>query len=111
MKAAGITSPPTTLAQLYADHAKKWKVSGNKIEPDRHLPRSTTQGFEYFASFFGAVNCFNSAGQYDFASCPGAATEANFFAQYDSYGQSYWAKKFASVGAPGQLARSYCPLE
>ena len=38
LKAAGISSPPTTLAQLYADQAKEWKLSGNKLQPDRLLP-------------------------------------------------------------------------
>ena len=40
---------------------------------------------EYFDSFFGAVNCFDSSGKYDLASCPGAQAEANFLASYDSY--------------------------
>lgn len=31
------------------------------------------------------VNCFGTAGQYDLESCPGAKSEANFFAQYDTY--------------------------
>jgi len=84
LKAAGISSPPTTLAQLYADSAKEWKVSGNKIDQIGFYP-DYNQGFEYFGSFFNAVNCFNSAGQYELASCPGALTEANFFAQYANY--------------------------
>ncbi len=84
LKAAGITTPPTTLTQLYADQAKEWKVSGNKIDEIGFYPLYS-EGFEYFGSFFGAVNCFSSSGQYDFASCPGAKNEANFFAQYDNY--------------------------
>jgi multiple sugar transport system substrate-binding protein len=85
LKAAGISSPPTTLAQLYADQAKEWKFSGSKLEQIGFYPDLATEGFEYFGSFFGAVNCFNSAGQYDFANCKGAQAEANFFAQYDNY--------------------------
>jgi multiple sugar transport system substrate-binding protein len=84
MKAAGIATPPTTLAQLYADQAREWKISGNKISEIGFYPLYS-QGFEYFGSFFGAVNCFSSSGQYDLASCKGATTEANFFAQYDKY--------------------------
>jgi multiple sugar transport system substrate-binding protein len=84
MKAAGIASPPTTLAQLYADSAKEWKVSGSKINEIGFYPLAA-QGFEYFGSFFGAVNCFSSSSQYDFASCKGAQAEADFFAQYDKY--------------------------
>jgi multiple sugar transport system substrate-binding protein len=84
MKAAGISSPPTTLAQLYADQAKEWKISGSKLEQIGFYPIYNA-GFEYFGSFFGAVNCFNSSGQYDFAGCKGAQSEANFLAQYDKY--------------------------
>ena len=83
LKAAGISAPPTTLAQLYADQAKEWKFSGSKLEAIGFYPLST--GFEYFGSFFGAVNCFDSSGKYDFENCPGAKNEANFFAQYDQY--------------------------
>ena len=84
MKAAGISSPPTTLAQLYADQAKEWKISGNKLDQIGFYPIYNL-GFEYFGSFFGAVNCFSSSGQYDFAGCKGAQTEASFLAQYDKY--------------------------
>ncbi len=84
LKAAGISSPPTTLAQLYADQAKEWKISGGKLEQIGFYP-SYNQGLEYFGSFFGAVNCFDSAGKYTLENCPGAQAEANFFAQYASY--------------------------
>src|ERR1017187_8509227 len=84
MKAAGITSPPTTLAQLYTDQAKEWKISGSKINEIGFYPVAA-QGFEDFGSFFGAGNCFNSSGKYNFANCNGAKTEATFFAQYNKY--------------------------
>ena len=84
MKAAGIAAPPTTLAQLYTDQAREWKISGNKISEIGFYPLYS-EGFEYFGSFFGAVNCFTSSGQYDLAGCKGAKTEADFFAQYDKY--------------------------
>ena len=98
MKAAGITSPPTTLAQLYTDQAKEWKISGSKLEQIGFYPLYN-QGFEYFGSFFGAVNCFNSSGQYDLAGCKGAQTEANFFAQYDKYPYSSVAATETAYGA------------
>ena len=98
MKAAGISSPPTTLAQLYADSAKEWKISGNKISQIGFYP-DYNQGFEYFGSFFNAVNCFDSAGQYNLSACPGALTEANFFAQYDSYPYSDIAALETAYGA------------
>jgi multiple sugar transport system substrate-binding protein len=84
LKAAGISSPPTTLAELYADQAKEWKISGGKLEQIGFYP-SYSQGMEYFDSFFGAVNCFGSSGKYDLATCPGAEAEAKFLASYDSY--------------------------
>jgi multiple sugar transport system substrate-binding protein len=98
LKAAGVSSPPTTLAQLYTDQAKEWKISGGRLEQIGFYP-TYDQGFEYFGSFFGAVNCFTSSGSYNFANCPGAKTEANFFAQYDSYPYSSVAATEAAYGA------------
>jgi multiple sugar transport system substrate-binding protein len=100
MKAAGISSPPTTLAQLYADQAKEWKFSGSKLEQIGFYP-NYQEGFEYFGSFFGAVNCFDSGGKYNFENCPGARNEANFFAQYAQYPYSSVA---AMETAYGQVA-------
>lgn len=84
LKAAGIAQPPATLAQLYSDQAREWKLSGNKLQQIGFYPLYA-QGFEYYGSFFGAVNCFSPSGQYAFASCKGAQAEAKFFAQYDKY--------------------------
>jgi multiple sugar transport system substrate-binding protein len=98
LRAAGISSPPTTLAQLWADSEKEWKVSGNKISQIGFYP-NYNQGFQYFASFFNAVNCFDSAGKYAFASCPGALAEANFFSQYAKYPYSDIAALETAYGA------------
>jgi multiple sugar transport system substrate-binding protein len=98
LKAAGISAPPTTLAQLYADQAKEWKISGNKLEQIGFYPNYNL-GFQYFGSFFGAVNCFDSAGKYNFENCPGAKTEANFFAQYNQYPYSSVAAMETAYGA------------
>ena len=84
LTAAGISSPPTTLAELYADQAKEWKISGNKVEQIGFYPLYE-EGMEYFDSFFGGVNCFSSSGTYDLASCTGAQQEAQFLASYDKY--------------------------
>jgi multiple sugar transport system substrate-binding protein len=100
LKAAGISSPPTTLAQLYADQAKEWKISGGKLEQIGFDPDAgDNAGFEYYGSFFGAVNCFGSGGKYSFETCPGALTEANFLAQYDSYPLSDVEAMQAAYGA------------
>jgi multiple sugar transport system substrate-binding protein len=98
LKAAGISSPPTTLAELYSDQAKEWKISGGKLEQIGFYP-SYNQGMEYFDSFFGAVNCFDSSGKYDLASCPGAEAEAKFLASYDSYPYSSVAAMGTAYGA------------
>ena len=100
LKAAGISSPPTTLAQLYADQAKEWKISGSKLEQIGFDPDAgDNAGFEYYGSFFGAVNCFGSAGKYSFETCPGALTEANLLAQYDNYPLSDVEAMQAAYGA------------
>jgi len=98
LTAAGISAPPTTLAQLYADQAKEWKISGNKLQQIGFYPNYNL-GFQYFGSFFGAVNCFDSAGKYNFENCPGAKTEANFFAQYNQYPYSSVAAMETAYGA------------
>jgi multiple sugar transport system substrate-binding protein len=97
LKAAGISSPPTTLAQLYADQAKEWKISGSKLEQIGFYP-SYSQGMEYFDSFFGAVNCFDSSGKYALASCPGAQAEAKFLATYNNYPYSLVAAMETAYG-------------
>ncbi|MDR2986525.1 MAG: extracellular solute-binding protein [Nocardiopsaceae bacterium] len=97
LAAAGISSPPTTLAELYADQAKEWKISGNKVEQIGFYPLYQ-QGMEYFDSFFGAVNCFDSAGKYNLASCPGAQQEAQFLASYDKYPYSAVAALESAYG-------------
>jgi multiple sugar transport system substrate-binding protein len=98
LKAAGISSPPTTLAQLYTDQAKEWKISGSKLDQIGFYPLYN-QGFEYFGSFFGAVNCFSTAGSYSFGTCPGASSEANFFAQYNKYPYASIAGMETAYGA------------
>jgi multiple sugar transport system substrate-binding protein len=98
LKAAGISSPPTTLAQLYTDQAKEWKISGSKLDQIGFYPLYN-QGFEYFGSFFGAVNCFSSAGSYSFETCPGASNEASFFAQYNKYPYASIAGMETAYGA------------
>ena len=99
MKAAGITSPPTTLAQLYTDQAKEWKISGSKLEQIGFYPLYN-QGFEYFGSFFGAVNCFElERASTSWRAARARRTEANFFAQYDKYPYSSVAATETAYGA------------
>jgi maltose-binding protein MalE len=98
LKAAGISAPPATLAQLYADQAKEWKISGGKLDQIGFYP-DYNAGFEYYGSFFGAVNCFGSTGSYNFENCSGAKAEANFFSQYNQYPYSSVAAMQTAYGA------------
>ena len=98
LKAAGIASPPTTLAQLYTDQAKEWKISGSKLNQIGFYP-DYNGGFEYYGSFFGAVNCFDSTGKYSFENCAGATAEANFFNQYSNYPYSSVAAMETAYGS------------
>ena len=81
----GIKSPPKTLAQFDADQAKMWTFSGNRIVTMGFYPDTDGNGFQFYTSFFGATNCFNSAGKYDFASCKGAQAEMNWIASFSKY--------------------------
>lgn len=98
MKAAGITTPPTTLAQLDADQAKEWKFSGNRLEQFGFYPYDTAGVFlTYYLSFFGAVNCF-AGSKYDLANCKGAVAAANWIASYDKYPYSQVTGMEAAFG-------------
>jgi multiple sugar transport system substrate-binding protein len=80
----GITSPPTTLAQLDADQAKLWQTSGGRVSQLGFYPDTNENGFQFYTTFFGATNCIKN-GKYDFASCPAAQKEMNWIASYDKY--------------------------
>jgi multiple sugar transport system substrate-binding protein len=85
LAAAGIKSPPKTLAQLNADSAKEWTIKNGKLIQMGEYPNVSGNGFEFFTSFFGATNCFNAAGQYAYATCPGAIKEMNWIASFAKY--------------------------
>jgi multiple sugar transport system substrate-binding protein len=96
MKAAGISSPPTTLAQLDADQAKEWIIKNGKLQQIGLYP---SQAFELFASFFNETNCFNSAGKYDLAACKGAQTIAKWLVNFQKYPYAQVNSMAASYGA------------
>ncbi|MGO9334363.1 MAG: extracellular solute-binding protein [Acidimicrobiales bacterium] len=81
----GIKSLPKTLAQFDADQAKMWTFSSGRIVTMGFYPDTDGNGFQFYTSFFGATNCFNKAGKYDFASCPGAQAEMKWIASFDKY--------------------------
>lgn len=80
----GITSPPTTLAQLDSDQAKMWNMSGGRVSQLGFYPDTNENGFQFYTSFFGATNCIKG-GKYDYASCPAAQKEMNWIASYAKY--------------------------
>lgn len=84
LKAAGISSPPKTLAQLNSDQAKEWKMSGNRVTQYGFYPIS--EGWIYFTSYFKVHDAVN--GKYDLATDPGARAEMKWMASYDKYNYS-----------------------
>jgi multiple sugar transport system substrate-binding protein len=99
LKAAGIMSPPKTLAQLFTDQAKEWVTKSGRLQQIGFYPNVDSNGFEQYSSFFGAVNCFNAAGQYDFAGCKAAQTEAKFIQSYDNYPYAQVNSMEAALGS------------
>jgi multiple sugar transport system substrate-binding protein len=82
---AGVTTAPKTLAQLDADSAKEWVITNGKLQQLGLYPDTAGNGFLFYGSFFNALNCFNSAGKYDYASCKGAQSLMNWIASFDKY--------------------------
>jgi multiple sugar transport system substrate-binding protein len=97
----GITSPPKTLAELNADQAKMWVTSNGQLTQIGFYPYTNENGFQFYTTFFGATNCFNKAGKYDFENCKGAKAEMNWIASYAKYSYS---QVMALQTALGQVA-------
>lgn len=84
LKAAGIATPPKTLAQLDADQAKEWQVSGNRVIQMGFYPIG--QSWVIYSSYFKVHDYTN--GKYELASDPGAKAEMNWMASYSKYNYS-----------------------
>jgi multiple sugar transport system substrate-binding protein len=97
----GIKSPPKTLAQLDADQAKMWEISNGQVKQIGFYPDTNENGFQFYTTFFGATNCFNKAGKYDFEHCKGAQAEMKWIAKYAKYPYS---QVMALQTAMGQVA-------
>jgi multiple sugar transport system substrate-binding protein len=97
----GITSPPKTLAELDADQAKMWDISNGQVKQIGFYPDTNENGFQFYTTFFGATNCFNKAGKYDFEHSKGAKAEMNWIATYAQYPYS---QVMALQTALGQVA-------
>jgi multiple sugar transport system substrate-binding protein len=91
MKAAGIASPPTTLAQLDADQAKEWKTSDGRLEQIGFYPLPTSSNpstLQNFGPYFGVDGLGYSGGKYNLSSQAGALAEAKWMATYNKYSYS-----------------------
>jgi len=97
---AGISSPPTTLAQLDADQAKLWKINSGRVSQLGFYPDTNENGFQFYTTYFGATNCMKG-GKYDYAQCPAAQQEMNWIATYDKYP---YTQVIALQTALGQVA-------
>ncbi|MGH2863153.1 MAG: extracellular solute-binding protein [Solirubrobacteraceae bacterium] len=98
---AGIKTPPKTLAQLDADQAKLWSTNGSQASQIGFYPYTNENGFQFYTTYFGATNCINSAGKYDFENCAGAKKEMNWIASYAKYS---YTDVMALQTALGQVA-------
>jgi len=98
---AGIKSPPKTLAELQADQAKEWVINNGKLVQLGNYPDLNGNGFLFYGTFFGALNCINAAGKYDYENCKGAQNLMNWIASYDKYP---YAQVMALQTASGQVA-------
>lgn len=81
MKAAGLNpnNPPKTIAQLGADQAKEWKVSGSHIQQMGYYPSS----FDHWAGAFG-VHLYKN-GKWNIANNANALREMKWIQSYDHY--------------------------
>ncbi len=102
MKAAGIKSPPKTLAQLDADQAKEWKFSGSRLDQIGFYPLPTSEGdgvLENYGVYFGVKGLGYQNGHYDLTAQPGAMAEAKWMASYNKYSNADVSAMVAAYGA------------
>jgi multiple sugar transport system substrate-binding protein len=81
MKAAGLNpnDPPETLAQLTADQAKEWNISGGRVQQMGFYPPS-------FSMLAGAFNVHvMKSGNYQLTNNPQALAEMKFIQSYSKY--------------------------
>ena len=98
LKAAGINTPPSTLAELDTDQSKLWKISGGRVSQIGFYPPSG-DAFQFLQPFFGVHEYKN--GKYDLASNPRALAEMNWLASFSKYPFSSVAALEAAYGTAG----------
>lgn len=84
LKSIGVSTPPTTFAQLMSDQAKAWKLSGSRVEQIGYYPPSDS--WDAFTCGFNA-NSYTS-GKYQLSSSPGAKAEMDWMAEFKQYSYS-----------------------
>lgn len=97
MKAAGIKSPPKTLAQLNADSAKEWKFSGGRLDQIGFYPPNTS--LQVLGAVFGVPGEGFVHGKYALTSEPQAIKMANYIASFDKYPYSSVSAMNSAYGA------------
>lgn len=103
LKAAGITHPPTTLAQLDSEQAKLWKISGGRVTQIGFYPGTSSTGFQFFSSWWGYKGYVN--GKYDLAASKQALAAMKWLASYQKYPYSAVSaldSAFGSVAGGGE---------
>jgi multiple sugar transport system substrate-binding protein len=99
MKAAGITSPPKTLAQLDSDGAKEWKLSGSRVSQIGWYPFNTS--IEDLNPYFNVKGGGFVNGRYDLAGESNAVAEMQYFAKFAKYPYSSVSAMNSAYGNVG----------
>lgn len=96
LKAAGISSPPTTAAQLFADQAKEWKFSGSRLEQMGFYPNAD---WDQLAPVWNVTEA--KGDKYILQSSSTALALMNWIAKYKQYPFSAVSGLEAAVGQIG----------
>lgn len=98
LKKIGVSSPPTTFAQLMSDQAKEWKTSGGRLTQIGLYPGTSSIG--HYACMFGA-SVYNGT-KYDLASNTGMVNEFKWIKQFTNHSYSQVTGFDSAFGAtPG----------
>ncbi len=96
LKEAGISSPPTTTAQLFTDQAKEWKYNGGRLTQFGMYP---TTNWDQLMPVFNVDSFVN--GKYDLATNKQAIAEMDWIAKFDVYPFSQVEGLETAVGNAG----------
>jgi multiple sugar transport system substrate-binding protein len=99
MKAAGITSPPKTLAQLDSDGAKEWKISGSRLSQIGWYPFNSS--YQALNAYYNVKGAGYVNGTYNLAGESNAVAEMQYFARFDKYPYSAVTALNSAYGSVG----------